>query len=193
MPQPAPSQDARLKTARGMERGGRNSRRTVQQRDRITGITWLRRFCRCGFWASAAVSTPTSWMRCGGRLPARHGHPDNTHPAPNHQYEPGGQSPCSAAEQTVSTRWSLPVVTVVISAGNEGGRWIPRQLQGRRRIAGIRQVGTKVGFSSFGPERWHWLRPPAIAVECFGACLFSIDTSINNGTTTPGTAVIRTS
>ncbi len=66
-------------------------------------------------------------------------------------------------------------------------RWI------RRRIAWALPVlracatsGTKVGFSSLGPEV-ALASPGGNCVNATGACLFSIDTTINNGTTTPGT------
>ena len=78
-------------------------------------------------------------------------------------------------------------VTVVISAGNEGGPVdSPANCAGVAGIAGIRQIGTKVGFSSLGPQA-ALAAPAGNCVNASGACLFSIDTSINNGTTTPTT------
>ena len=78
-------------------------------------------------------------------------------------------------------------VTVVISAGNEGGPVdSPANCAGVAGIAGLRNAGTKVGFSSLGPEV-ALASPGGNCVNASGACLFSIDTTINNGTTTPGT------
>src|SRR5438552_3126469 len=99
----------------------------------------------------------------------------------------GGTGTCTAAEQTVINEVVATGVTLVISAGNEGGPVdSPANCVGVAGIAGIRQVGTKVGFSSLGPQA-ALAAPAGNCVNASGACLFSIDTSINLGTTTPGT------
>src|SRR5882757_4920770 len=116
------------------------------------------------------------------------GVPDNANPAQIINMSLGGQGACSSAEQTVISEVVAAGVTVVISAGNEGGPVdSPANCVGVAGIAGIRQVGTKVGFSSLGPEA-ALAAPAGNCVNAAGAaCLFSIDTSINNGTTTPTT------
>jgi serine protease len=91
------------------------------------------------------------------------------------------------ALQTVTGLGAL----VVISAGNSNG---PVELPGNcstvvpgvMAVAGLRNVGTKVGYSSFGPE----VSVSAPAGNCVAAsgidCLRSIDTTTNLGATTPG-------
>jgi serine protease len=53
-------------------------------------------------------------------------------------------------------------------------------------VAGVRHVGTKVGYSSMGPEV-SISAPAGNCVNSIGACLFSILTTTNLGTTLPGT------
>jgi serine protease len=78
-------------------------------------------------------------------------------------------------------------VLVIVSAGNEGGPVdVPANCAGAVAVAGLRQVGTKVGYSSLGPEVA--LSAPAGNCVNTGAgqpCLFSIVTTINSGTTVP--------
>jgi serine protease len=52
-------------------------------------------------------------------------------------------------------------------------------------VAGVRNVGTKVGYSSFGPEVGI-SAPAGNCINTSGACLRSIDTTTNLGTTIPG-------
>jgi serine protease len=54
-------------------------------------------------------------------------------------------------------------------------------------IAGIRHAGTKVGFSSLGTQV-ALSAPGGNCVNTTGACLFSLDTTTNAGTTTPTTS-----
>jgi subtilisin family serine protease len=75
----------------------------------------------------------------------------------------------------------------VVSAGNEGGPVdAPANCAGVAGVGGLRQVGTKVGFSSLGPE----IALSAPAGNCVntagGPCVFSIETTSNTGTTVPG-------
>ena len=80
-------------------------------------------------------------------------------------------------------------VLVVVSAGNEGGPVdVPANCAGAVAVAGLRQVGTKVGYSSLGPE----IVLSAPAGNCVNTgvgqpCLFSIVTTTNSGTTGPAT------
>jgi serine protease len=154
----------------------------------ITGITWQPRILpvrvlgKCGGVDSDILDA----MRWAAGLHVT-GIPDNIHPAQIINMSLGGQGACSPAEQTVISEVVAAGVTVVISAGNEGGPVdSPANCVGVAGIAGIRQAGTKVGFSSLGPQV-ALASPGGNCVNASGACLFSIDTSINNGTTTPGT------
>ncbi len=154
----------------------------------ITGITWLPKILpvrvlgKCGGVDSDILDA----MRWAAGLHVT-GVPDNTHPAQVINMSLGGTGACTSAEQIVISEVVAAGVTVVISAGNEGGPVdSPANCVGVAGIAGIRQVGTKVGFSSLGPEV-ALSSPAGNCVNATGACLFSIDTTINNGTTTPTT------
>ena len=154
----------------------------------ITGITWkpkilpVRVLGKCGGLDSDILDA----MRWAAGLHVN-GVPDNVHPAQIINMSLGGTGACTAAEQTVISEVVAAGVTVVISAGNEGGPVdSPANCAGVAGIAGLRNIGTKVGFSSLGPEV-ALASPGGNCVNASGACLFSIDTTINSGTTTPGT------
>jgi serine protease len=77
-------------------------------------------------------------------------------------------------------------VLIVVSAGNENGPVdVPANCAGVLGVAGLRNVGTKVGYSSLGSE----VAVAAPAGNCVNtsgaACLRSIDTTTNTGLTTP--------
>ena len=77
-------------------------------------------------------------------------------------------------------------VVVVASAGNEGGPVdTPANCQRAVGVGGLRQVGTKVGFSSLGPEL-ALSAPGGNCVNLSGECLYPINTTTNLGSTTPG-------
>jgi serine protease len=77
-------------------------------------------------------------------------------------------------------------VLIVASAGNESGPVdAPGNCAGVLTVAGLRNVGTKVGYSSFGAEVGV-SAPAGNCVNTSGACLRSIDTTVNAGLTSPG-------
>jgi serine protease len=80
-------------------------------------------------------------------------------------------------------------VLVVVSAGNEGGPVdVPANCPGAVAVAGLRHVGTKVGYSSLGGEVV--LSAPAGNCVTTGPgqpCQFSIVTTTNSGTMGPAT------
>ncbi len=107
----------------------------------------------------------------------------------------GGTDACSSAngaayQSALQTVTGLGVL-VVISAGNSNGAVeLPGNcstvVPGVMAVAGLRNVGTKVGYSSFGPQV-SISAPAGNCVASSGAdCLRSIDTTTNLGTTTPG-------
>ncbi len=80
-----------------------------------------------------------------------------------------------------------------ISAGNEGTMVSsPGNCPGVAAMAAIRHAGSKVGFSSLGPE----VTMAAPGGNCVningGPCLFSLDTTSNSGTTVPATHLFTT-
>jgi serine protease len=113
------------------------------------------------------------------------GVPDNTHPAQVINMSLGGTGACTSAEQIVINEVLAVGVLVVVSAGNEGGPVdSPANCVGVAGIAGLRNVGTKVGFSSLGPEI-SLAAPAGNCVNTSGTCVYPIDTTSNAGTTTP--------
>ncbi len=99
----------------------------------------------------------------------------------------GGTGPCDSASADAISEITSAGVLVVVSAGNEGGPVdSPANCPGAAAILGLRHIGSKVGFSSLGPE----ITVGAPAGNCVNTapgdpCLFSIDTTTNAGTTTP--------
>ncbi|MBB4842894.1 serine protease [Paucibacter oligotrophus] len=77
-------------------------------------------------------------------------------------------------------------VTVVVAAGNsEGlGVGVPGNCPGVITVAALRHVGSKVGFSSLGPEV-SIAAPGGNCVNTTGACLYPMLSSTNSGTTSP--------
>ncbi len=149
----------------------------------IAGVTWgatilpLRVLGKCG----GADSDILDAMRWAAGLHVD-GVPDNTHPARIINMSLGATGSCTSAEQIVINEVLALGVLVVVSAGNEGGPVdAPANCVG---VAGLRNVGTKVGFSSLGPQV-SLAAPAGNCVNTSGACLFPIDTTSNAGTTTP--------
>jgi serine protease len=114
--------------------------------------------------------------------------PENPYPADIINLSLGGTgSSCPSGYQSIVTQLTSMGVLVVASAGNESGPVdIPANCSGVLAVAGLRNVGTKVGYSSLGPE----VGIGAPAGNCVNAtagapCLRSIDTTVNEGLTTP--------
>jgi serine protease len=116
--------------------------------------------------------------------------PDNPSPARviNMSFGSTGES-CPQSYLDVIQQVTALGVVVVVSAGNEGGPVdTPGNCAGVVAVAGLRQAGTKVGYSSLGPE----IALSAPAGNCVNtapgsACLYSILTTTNSGTTVPQT------
>ena len=115
------------------------------------------------------------------------GVPDNAFPAQIENLSLGASGVCRQtyidAVAAVAARGAI----VVVSAGNEGGPVdAPANCPGAVGVAGLRHIGTKVGFSSLGNE----VALSAPGGNCVnvngGPCLFPINTTTNLGTTTPG-------
>ena len=81
------------------------------------------------------------------------GAPDNPYPAHVVNLSLGSEGGCPIYYQEVIDELARRGVAVVASAGNEGGPVdSPANCAGAIAVAGLRHVGTKVGFSSLGPE-----------------------------------------
>lgn len=109
----------------------------------------------------------------------------NPNPAKVINLSLGGSGSCTAAYQDAVNQLIAAGVTVVAAAGNEEGLAVgmPANCSGVIAVAGVRHAGTKVGFSSIGPEV-AIAAPAGNCVNTTGACLYPILTATNTGTTT---------
>jgi serine protease len=153
----------------------------------IAGVTWnpyilpVRALGKCGGYDSD-IMTGMQWA--AGLSVS--GVPDNPYPADIINLSLGGSGSCPSGYQTLINTLSVAGVLVVASAGNESGPVdAPGNCSGVLAVAGLRNVGTKVGYSSFGAEVGIGA-PAGNCVNSSGACLRSIDTTVNLGLTTPG-------
>jgi serine protease len=154
----------------------------------IAGITWqtmilpVRVLGKCGGQDSDILDA----MRWAAGLQVV-GIPNNPHPAQIINMSLGAVGACTAAQQTVIDEVVARGVLVVVSAGNDSGPVAsPANCNGVAAVGGLGHTGTKVYFSNLGAEV-ALSAPAGDCVNTTGACLFSIDTTVNNGTTTPGT------
>ncbi len=147
--------------------------------DIIAGIEWA---------AGMPVSPPTAATASTATIP------DNPYPADIINLSLGGSGACPSSYQDALTSVIQLGVLVVASAGNGGapGQLAPVEapancsatVPGVIAVAGLRNLGTKVGYSSFGAE----VSVSAPAGNCINnglPCLRAIDTSTNLGTTVP--------
>ena len=155
----------------------------------VAGLDWnsfilpVRVLGKCG----GIDSDILAGMRWAGGLHVD-GVADNPTPARILNMSLGADGVCEPSYRDVINELTARKVLVVISAGNEGTVVSsPANCPGVAAVAAIRHVGSKVGFSSLGPE----VTIAAPGGNCVnvngGPCLFSLDTTSNNGTTTPGT------
>jgi serine protease len=101
----------------------------------------------------------------------------------------GAEGSCGASYTDVVSQLTAAGVTVVVSAGNDAGLAVasPANCPGVIAVAGVRHAGTKVGFSSIGPQV-AISAPGGNCVNTTGACLNPLLTTTNTGTTTPGSS-----
>src|ERR1700722_12579559 len=157
----------------------------------IAGLTWsgwilpVRALGKCG-GADSDIETAMLWaagMQGGDDTGAAV--PMNPYPARIINLSLGAVGSCPASYADVINQLTDAGVTVVAAAGNEGGPVdAPANCANVIAVAGLRQAGTKVGFSSLGPEI-ALSAPGGNCVTTTGACLYSIDTTTNLGITTP--------
>jgi len=152
----------------------------------IAGMTWgpyllpVRALGKCGGYDSDIIAG-MQWA--AGMSVA--GVPDNPYPADIINLSLGGSGTCPSQYQSVISTLSRMGVLVVASAGNGGSSVdAPGNCPGVLAVAGLRNVGTKVGYSSFGAEVGV-SAPAGNCVTSSGACLRSIDTTYNTGLTIP--------
>lgn len=153
----------------------------------IAGINWnayilpVRVLGKCGGFDSDIIDG----MRWAAGLPVA-GVPVNPYPARVINLSLGGAGGCTQPYVDLLSELTAAGVTVVVSAGNDGGPVaIPADCPGAIAVAALRHIGTKVGFSNLGPE----ITVSAPGGNCVnvngGPCLFTIDTLTDVGTTSP--------
>lgn len=121
-------------------------------------------------WAAGISSVPTT----------------NATPARVINLSLGGTGSCSAAYADAINQLTAAGVVVVAAVGNSDGLAVtePANCSGVIAVAGLRQTGTKVGYSNLGPEVT-LSAPSGNCVNGSGECLYPIITATNTGSTTP--------
>jgi serine protease len=161
----------------------------------IAGMTWdswilpVRALGKCGGYDSDII-TAIEWAAGMSVSTSQTPVPDNPYPANIINLSLGGSGSCSTAYQSALSTVTGMGVLVVASAGNASGSVeapanCSASVPGVIAVAGLRNVGTKVGYSSFGAEVGI-AAPAGNCINSSGACLRSIDTTTNLGTTIPG-------
>ncbi len=121
--------------------------------------------------------------------------PDNPYPADIINLSLGGESTCPSVYQSALSKVTGMGVLVVVAAGNsvtdvsgmssvEAPANCSTSVPGVIAVAGLRNVGTKVGYSSSGPEVGI-SAPAGNCINSSGACLRSIETTTDLGSTVP--------
>lgn len=141
----------------------------------------VRALGKCGGYDSDIIAG-MKWA-AGMAVP---GVPVNPNPAKIINLSLGSAGSCGVYQDVVNSIRALGI-TIVASAGNDSAATnAPANCTGVIGVVALRNTGTKVGFSSLGPEI-SISAPGGNCVNSSGACLFSIDTTTNLGTTSPGT------
>ncbi len=107
----------------------------------------------------------------------------NDHPARVINMSLGSRDTCQAPYQEVIAELNAASVSVVVAAGNQNGLAVntPANCPGAIGVAGLRHIGTKVGYSSLGPEV-SIAAPAGNCVNETGTCLYPLVTTTNAGT-----------
>lgn len=116
------------------------------------------------------------------------GVPNNPTPAQVINMSLGGGM-CDAAYQDTVNQVIAAGVTIVAAAGNSDGGPLeaPASCTGVVGVVALRHIGTKVGFSSLGPEAVI-AAPGGNCVNTSGTCLYPILAATNSGTTVPASS-----
>ncbi|HSW07863.1 S8 family peptidase [Aquabacterium sp.] len=111
----------------------------------------------------------------------------NPHPARVLNMSLGSSGACEQSYAEVFNELSAAGVSVVVASGNDTGLAIgvPANCAGAIAVAGVRHLGSKVGYSNVGPEM-SIAAPAGNCVNDTGACLYPLLTTTNSGSTSPG-------
>ncbi|WP_374434657.1 S8 family peptidase [Inhella sp.] len=158
----------------------------------IAGTSWnskivpVRVLGKCGGYDSDIVAG-IKWA-VGAAVP---GLPVNANPARVLNLSLGGVGPCTGEDGKLYTEAIALANTrgavVVVAAGNSTGEPVdsPANCPGALAVTGLRHIGTKVGFSSMGPEVAIGA-PGGNCVNLQGACLYPLLSTTNGGSQGPG-------
>jgi serine protease len=161
----------------------------------IAGMSWgawvlpVRALGKCGGYDSDIIAG-VEWAAGMSVSNAATTVPNNPYPANIINLSLGGSGSCPSAYSIALKSVTQLGALVVVSAGNanssvETPANCSATVPGVIAVAGLRNVGTKVGYSSFGPEVGV-SAPAGNCINSTGLCLRSIDTTTNLGTTSPG-------
>jgi serine protease len=157
----------------------------------IAGMTWnpyilpVRALGKCGGYDSDIVAGMQWAAGMSVTDPSGNPVPDNPYPADIINLSLGGSGSCPSEYTNVIPNLTAMGVLIVASAGNESGPVdAPGNCSGVLAVAGLRNVGTKVGYSSFGAEVGV-SAPAGNCVTTSGPCYRPIDTTTNTGLTVP--------
>ena len=157
----------------------------------IAGIGWatkvqpVRVLGKCGGYDSDILAG-IRWA-VGASVP---GLPANATPAKVLNLSLGGTGPCTGATGTLYVNAFAEATArnavAIVAAGNSAGEPVdsPANCTGAIAVAGLRHVGSKVGFSSMGPEV-ALAAPGGNCVNLSGSCLYPMLTTTNSGTQGP--------
>ncbi|MGH8254364.1 MAG: S8 family serine peptidase [Steroidobacteraceae bacterium] len=135
------------------------------------------------YWAAGLTTTDTTSFS------------SNAYPAQILNLSLGGTGACTQTEQDAVNTILAGSHLIVAAAGNDGGPMLaPANCVGVLSVAGIRHTGTKVGYSNVSTTAAA-ITIAAPAGNCVNLntdhpwtlpCLYSIETTSNDGSTTPG-------
>ncbi len=151
---------------------------------RNTMVLPVRVLGKCGGSDSDIIAA--MYWAAGLAIPGDTTAPVNPHPAQVISMSLGKSGSCPASYTDVFNALEAAKVTVVVAAGNSNGLAVeaPANCTHALAVAGVRHIGSKVGYSSIGPQV-AIAAPAGNCVNTSGACLYPILTTTNQGTTTP--------
>lgn len=136
---------------------------------------------KCGGYDSDIVAG----MRWAAGLTVA-GVPANANPARVLNMSLGGDGACTSVYSDAVNEVTNVGAVVVVAAGNSSGHAVsvPANCTGVVAVAGLRHIGTKVGFSDVGPEVTV-SAPGGNCVNEAGQCLYPILSTTNAGRSSP--------
>ncbi len=154
---------------------------------RDTMVLPVRVLGKCGGSDSDIIAA--LYWAAGIAIPGDTTTPANPHPAQVISMSLGKLGNCPLSYTDVFNALEAAKVTVVVAAGNSNGLAVeaPANCTGALAVAGVRHIGSKVGYSSIGPQVTI-AAPAGNCVNASGTCLYPIATTVNKGTTTPSSS-----